>query len=128
MREIKFRAFFENKMHYPTNETQVFKNVTWTSFSRIAKTPKDMSECAVMQYTGLNDKNGKEIYEGDILRDKISGVIWVVRFGHCKKYAFIGWFVENETIGRTTQLYGDYDTDVNSSVEVIGNIYETTPA
>lgn len=130
MREIKFRG-------------KQIDTLEWI-YGYFTKTPEGLckihfqpfAECSsntyffvfpesVGQYTGLKDKNGKEVYEGDLLRDKISGVVWVVKFGHCKKYAFVGWFVENETIGRTTQLYGDYDTDVNSSVEIIGNIYES---
>ena len=53
MREIKFRAWDKtlNKM---------IQNITWKGDSQ-------SDRYSVMQYTGLKDKNGKEIYEGDIL-------------------------------------------------------------
>jgi len=81
----------------------------------------------LMLSTGLKDKNGAEIYEGDILLDTLTKMTYVVKFGRCVKYAFNGWYVENEEHGYVTQINGDYDTDTNSQIEVIGNIYEPQP-
>jgi uncharacterized phage protein (TIGR01671 family) len=57
MRTIKFRAWDTrfNDMHYYADVR------TWH-----LNTP-DLEECTLMQYTGLLDKNGKEIYESDVL-------------------------------------------------------------
>jgi uncharacterized phage protein (TIGR01671 family) len=79
-----------------------------------------MTDIALMQYTGLKDKNGREIYEGDIIREHaidedgqhlISSVVF-----------FDGAFCTDDG----EYLYDaimSLDRDENHS-EIIGNIYE----
>lgn len=57
MREIKFRAWDKNKMY--------FLELVGNNFMWINEQPE---QGKLMQYTGLKDKNGKEIYFGDILQ------------------------------------------------------------
>lgn len=83
-------------------------------------TKKDIKYCELMQSTGLKDKNGKEIFEKDIL--DYNGRKVIVKW-HGSYASFIYEFVD-ELQNRTTEwqpLYLSY-----YHFEVIGNIYENS--
>jgi uncharacterized phage protein (TIGR01671 family) len=112
MREIKFRA-------WSTAEEVM---VEWESLLKTMRRTMDYSmfeddELILMQYTGLKDKNGKEIYEGDIIKE--SNIIFTVKYFE-EDGAFGFW--EKTFVGSKERFF--YATDA-SRYEVIGNIHET---
>lgn len=74
-------------------------------------------ECELMQYTGLRDKNGKEIYEGDIVAVENEGDV-------ISKCIFeLGQFILVDNVGGiwARQLYHQ-----PHRLTIVGNIYENT--
>lgn len=110
-REIKFRAFNEKGIEegrwlYFDLESNPYQN----HFTCI-----DWAALPKCQFTGLLDKNGKEIYEGDILKalglsDFISVVVWDDAQARFMNKAICGG-----------SFVGAYTPKLT---EIIGNIYE----
>lgn len=82
----------------------------------------DWKDAVLMQYTGLKDKNGKEIYEGDVLG---YGDTYEVVWNETDKFVEgTGWCVKRIELNK----YGKHDYShlwsMTTLPEVIGNIYE----
>lgn len=111
MREIKFRAWDRfNKQMRTDMRSNKFKHL----FNLAIEYGSDFLDGHLMQYTGLKDKNGAEIYEGDIVKAK-------GEYPAIIEFSF-GSFCINHIgfAGKWTSIR-DVATD---RYEVIGNIYE----
>jgi len=122
MREIKFRAWLKEERKMVNVET-LFIGINRLCFGN-SKTEdlffRDFEEVELMQYTGLKDKNGKEIYEGDIVLIKLDETsTWHKTVVGFKKGAFIANLIDKEDY-----VYIFHHGFTGDDFEIIGNVYE----
>lgn len=142
-RELKFRAWDELKkiMHHDfqyINSGESKDGSDWIVFKSDLQplnenphpfeNPHFEQQLKIMQYTGLKDKNGKEIYEGDILNIQVPlGGFWgntpnrkiakVIYEPECGGYIAQWEYSKN-------QHHALLDCDLVFDAEVMGNLYE----
>lgn len=129
MRQIKFRVWDSVwKSFIDPSKYEIIFSSTNTSFGKMILKwndyfPEEMfysPNQTLNQFTGLHDKDGKEIYEGDILFNDMSE--W--------KYS-VSWddllfaFILNHVESQTWIFLHEINEDINC-FEVIGNIYENS--
>ena len=121
MRQIKFRAWDEENGMYPVEILHFNKEGIHAPYV------KD-----VMQFTGLRDKNGKEIYEGDIVQavyQECEGGGWISKHNVKGKVIFdTHWGVKfdcRDYTQRVAEHWGLVDSAREfRAVEIIGNVLE----
>jgi len=121
MREIKFRAWDKSiKQWIPYFEISAIG-----MFVKCFKPNYIVPDAELMQYTGLKDKNGGEIYEGDIVRYRC---LICVNKDLEQTYDEVIGVVEYQgscfTAGMRQGYYSSYLLYELDKYEVIGNIYE----
>lgn len=120
-REIKFRAFDKNGdgMFYGIQGGIEFEDGSHYTFDKFLNpNSDDVHDWVIMQFTGLKDKNGKEIYDKDLIKwggeEGVAVIIWhhgYASFGIRKD----GWAY--------THFFGEAVDPTDC--EVVGNILES---
>ncbi|KKK50349.1 hypothetical protein LCGC14_3125930 [marine sediment metagenome] len=117
-REHKYRAWINDEMLYDIQNSSGANSPTFGHYL-------EWKDCVVMQFTGLLDKSGKEIFEGDILTEKYGRMSGAIE----QHTLFVKWNeygarwqqtddIKNTGFGTFTSLTKD------GEYEIIGNIYE----
>ena len=123
MKEIKFRAWLKEDKKMVNVETMDFtdKSIQYLKKSEIINAyilrRESDDDVELMQYTGLKDKNDKEIYEGDILFFRDENMKYIVVW---QDAAFI---IKSIEIRKYSEKMCWLD-DTEICCEIIGNVYE----
>ena len=132
----KFRVFIKETI--TETETDEMKNVILISFkSKLVRTNDEkwygFEDAVLMQSTGLHDKNGVEIYEGDLIHYTYEGFDWYVPVVY-REGSFEVYHGTLSTIPASKIPSGKYTTYIGNSISmyrdeftdmyVAGNIYE----
>jgi uncharacterized phage protein (TIGR01671 family) len=127
MREIKFRVYDTLSKQILSIVSLDFKKQKWSGVRSEGELWHGFfPEVHLMQYTGLKDKNGREIYESDI-----------VEYYYCKSDCMKPNYEKNAHEIKTSEVIFDYGmfgvegcainlshVGIRKQIEVIGNIYE----
>jgi len=116
MREIKFRAYGGRKKPWGVDSAQIFEPFGLKDF------PKDLVETdwsAIMQFTGLKDKNGKEGFEKDLVKLPEEDILNVIEYNENDGQFVLYPIIDGEPDFEDAQPI----TEIREG-EIIGNIYQ----
>lgn len=119
MRDIRFRAWDGKRM---LNRTLFDRNwYTWDDKCVKVAMPHDVNTLEIMQFTGLKDSKGNDIYESDILKtdSNITGSIEFHNGAFCWTDGACYWWLHSGH----KNMSDDDKVIVVDDLEVIGNIY-----
>ena len=132
MREIKFRVWNTetNKMIINVKEMGVFALQSIYSIEEFLVIPTD-EKYPLMQYTGLKDKNGIEIYDGDIVKadcrsgNNADNGYYIIEYDktNCCYYGNPRE-VKQEFGNLLNVIHCEPISEIRQNIKVVGNIYE----
>lgn len=120
-REIKFRAYHKTRKEvYPVEFINFDKKIVTLSIEKTINgewyRTVTFDSVELMQYTGLKDNNGVEIYEGDVV-EYLDGEY---SFTGVVTYSPFGWFVKTKDDNISFEHFAD-ESEGTANCTVVGN-------
>lgn len=117
-RVIKFRAWIEEEERFSMiDQIKLFESVVYV-YDSYEEYDYQIDPEHLQQFTGLIDKNGKHIYEGDIILDHNG-------FGIVEYKSKYAGFRVNYKNGRCKWFYDYILKGERESIEIVGNVFES---
>lgn len=114
MKDLKFRVWYRDKMYYPSDQDSDKALEFYINIDGECTNNYSSDICLAMQYIGMKDHDGVEIFEGDIIE--------IMRFDSSLE-PYMTFTIED--MCQFLLLCGAYQLDSGDSrLKVLGNIYE----
>jgi len=125
MRTIKFRA----KAHRVNGDIWIYGDLRHHKgdvciFKQEGNSGEQVNRETIGQFTGMLDKHGKEIYEGDIVEVYDFTSVYARKYKGVVKMVHCSWVVEHVFYNSLSHQKLSFDDFAKQKTEIIGNIYD----
>ena len=119
MREIKFRVWAIKRKRMIDRESVFLNDGNYYEEYRDFEEGRPLKNIVVMQYTGLDDKNGLGIYEKDIVKIRVDD-----GFDYIDGIGFVDWYEKKSEYAIFSKGEPWIPLSIKGEIEVVGNIFQ----